>query len=397
MGRIVMCGFENNDSATSNNSEFSNIRGAPTIVNTNVRTGTYAGRVTGMTSGTQMGFQFGFLSGFRAWYARGYFRFDTLPSAANAFLSLAFDVSTECAWITIDNTGALQLNDEDGAIGSASDALATGVYHRVELLLDIRTAAGSHIVAARVNGVEFARATNRSVNNGPGFLQVGANLRREAQTQGDWRIDDVAVNDDQGSFQNEWPGDGGILYIRPNAAGEFAQGTRGGADSGSDWGQLDEVTPNGATDYYDLDANNEIIDVNCQSCSDVGIPLNSTISVVNVCSQIRAETAANMTCHNRLKTQNGGTLANGGNITRGNTQFVSTTVASFSADIYSYTDPQSGERWTPTLVDAIQVGVQVTDATPDCHISAIWAKIEFKNAGIPVERLRAPHRALLVR
>jgi len=50
--------------------------------------------------------------------------------------------------------------------------------------------------------------------------------------------DDIVVNDTSGSVNNSWPGIVRLLPIRPKAAGNYAQWSRGGVDLGSDAAQL---------------------------------------------------------------------------------------------------------------------------------------------------------------
>src|SRR3990167_2052215 len=65
--------------------------------------------------------------------------------------------------ITLDNSRLLRLYDEDGQIGSASSALSLETWYQVELYMDVTGAGGSHVLRARVDGVEFAGASNRNI------------------------------------------------------------------------------------------------------------------------------------------------------------------------------------------------------------------------------------------
>ena len=64
-------------------------------------------------------------------------------------------------------------------------------------------------------------------------------------------IDDIAINDTNGtSPQISYPGPGYVVAGHPNANGTQTTGwTRGGSDSGADWSQVNEVTPNDATNF----------------------------------------------------------------------------------------------------------------------------------------------------
>lgn len=67
-------------------------------------------------------------------------------------------------------------------------------------------------------------------------------------------FDDFAVNNTSGTLNNGKPLDARITMIRPNGAGTSATWSRGGTDSGSNWGQVDETPMTGATDYVQASA-----------------------------------------------------------------------------------------------------------------------------------------------
>jgi hypothetical protein len=61
--------------------------------------------------------------------------------------------------------------------------------------------------------------------------------------------DDLYVCSNAGTLNNTNLGDVRISTLLPTGAGNYAQWARGGTDSGSNWGQVDEATYNSDTDY----------------------------------------------------------------------------------------------------------------------------------------------------
>src|SRR3990167_7222549 len=107
--------------------------GAPTLETSIVRSGNYSMKITGMTSTVRMRRNPDLTSSDNGgpFYSRGYLRLETLPTAANAIMTFGTNTGVRMAWISVDDTGALILNDEDGVIGSASSALSLNTWYRL--------------------------------------------------------------------------------------------------------------------------------------------------------------------------------------------------------------------------------------------------------------------------
>ena len=160
MARLWSSGFELN--TTSADVEWAYTSGTlPTIQTTTVRSGTYALQITslGSTIPIDIAYTFKTPDGNGPYFFRVYLRVATRPSAENRIIDITGDnFGASEIKITLDNTGALRLRDEDGVIGSASSALALNTWYRIEIEVDLTPAAGSDIVRARIDGVEFAGA-----------------------------------------------------------------------------------------------------------------------------------------------------------------------------------------------------------------------------------------------
>ena len=372
--RLWSSGFEMGTSTQGVEGEFGSPAKATSTV---VHSGSYAARLNGFSSFTSIGITVSSTNLNGPYFVRTYLYVTTLPTASNTIMALRSSGGVRIVFIKLDSTGKLILADEDGQIGS-STALSLNSWYRVEVQYDRTGAGGFHVARARLDGVEFAGAVNRNLSSGINRFSLGANISTEAQTVGDWYFDDVAMNDNAGSYQNTFPGEGKIVHLRPNGAGDNAMGTRGGANTGSDWGQLSEVTPDSAGTYYILDVDNDIIDVNIDAASVAGMSATDIISLVQVGIRERAATAAAEGWKVRIKSQGGGTVLSSATTTHDDiTWKTNGDIVSHIYPLTAYVDPQAGGAWTTALLDNSQIGVLAGDATPDVWVSTLWALVEY--------------------
>lgn len=277
--------------------------------------------------------------------------------------------------IRLDTDNHLELWDDQTPAqeGSDSSALSANTWYRIEACSEYT----SGTTTAYIDGVSFASGTMSTIKTNA-RLYLGI----ITSTTGRITFDDVAYNNTSGSVQNSLPGSGKIVHLLPNAAGDFAEGARGGSDSGSDYGQIDEVTPNDATDYYVLDVANDRLDVGITDTSGL-IGASDTITLVHV--GVRERSADSVSGANawkvRLKSQASGTLAEGTATNHNDTTWRTNGDASpRNYTLVSYVDPQAGGAWTTSLLDTAQIGIQYTDATPDGWVSTLWALVEYVEA-----------------
>lgn len=383
MARLWSSGFELNSATAGVEWDASS---SASIQTTTKRSGTYAAQFTSFTSGVNKRILYQFLSaaGSGPYFFRTYFRIDTLPTAENRILLLNSLLSTGTpeVYITINDTGSLTLYDEDGAIGSASSALSTSTWYRIELQFDITAAAGSHVVRALLDGSEFAGSATRNISVGILCFGVGGNLALEAQTTGNWFFDDVAINDSTGSFQNSYPGEGEIIHLRPNAAGDNADWSD--AFIGDPWEQIEEVTPDDATSYIqnsDLGTSDFNLDA-----TPAAMDSDDTINCVQVGWRFRAASVVGTQPITvlRIAASSGGTVEESGNITLSTATWNTNATASpknYQLTLYDLPGASS-TAWTKADLDTTQIGVRNTnDPTPQAQVSTLWLLVDHKPAG----------------
>jgi hypothetical protein len=378
MARIFSSGFELN--STTSGVEWTSVTGAA-ISAVVKRSGTYALKIGSLSSGiakyVQQQFQSSNADG--PFYVRTYFRYITLPSADNAIIRLKGTGPSNVIEIRLSSTGTLKLMNNSSQVGSASSALSSNTWYRIELLVDATPAGGSEIARAYIDGTEFASSTALTFAATFANLELGGNLRSEAQTQGRWYFDDVALNDSTGSFQNSLPGAGSIVHLRPNASGDNNQL---GTAASTNWQQVDEVTPDDSTTTISTiaDSSGEIDDYNINSTPS-DILTNTAITLVHVGVRYNGtSTSSHDTIVVRCKASSGGTVEESSGITPSNTTYVTNANAvprTYPLTLYDLPGA-STTAWTKADLDTTQIGFRKNaDSTNGVRVSALWLLVEY--------------------
>lgn len=378
MARIWSCGFELQ--STTSLVEWDTTTGSPTISTTIKRSGQASLRCNPSATTAYISHQFKppiESSPNDKVYIRFYLYIASAPAALTQIM-----IGRDTNWpvnrvgIRLNANRTLELWDEDQGVqlGSDSSALNLNQWYRIEVKFDNSDSTSAAIIAY-IDGVEFARGSRFGSAAEPNLIRLGVITSATC----DLYFDDVAINTGSGSFQTSLPGEGSIVHLKPNATGDNSGGTYTGATTG--WECLDEVPPDEATTYVALTATSQILDVNLESSASVGIESNDTIKLVQVGARWRAASAAACTLITRIKSQSGGTLLESAAITKNTTAWHShdDTVPRVYK-LTSYTDPQTGGSWTPSLLDTTQIGIRSTDTTPNPQVTTLWALVEYQDA-----------------
>jgi hypothetical protein len=382
VGRLTSIGWELG-TVTADVETTANATGAPTVPTTFQRSGASSLRISSLTSAQQKGSRYTFKSASNngPFYGRVYLTISTLPSAENRIIALVSDASFTAAnnrlYLTLDNTGALALFDEDGQIGSDSSPISRNTRYRIEFEIDTSAAAGSHIVKARIDGVEFASATNRSISSGVMSAALGGNLNSEAQTAGDWYFDDFAINDNSGSFQNTYPGSAREIHLKPNADGDNS-----GWDATSGYLEIDETTPDDASTIISTGTLDSIQDVNIEPPAYLGT--SDPVNLVAVGVRFRMESGLDGAdfCL-RIKASASGTVEESSSVSYNSLTAVTNAIAAprnYALTLYDLPGA-STTAWTKTDLTTTQIGVRCTTASgTSVQISTLWLLVDFTPA-----------------
>lgn len=182
----------------------------------------------------------------RGYYLRVYLNMPGAPTSECPILGL---FGTGGFVVTMTTAGALKLQSVDDSqvrtnIGSASGALTAGQWYRVELFANTGSGA-TDAAELRLDGNTVASGSSLSVTDTTiatcviGFVLVtpGANTVLY--------FDDLALNDDQGSSQNSWPGAGRVILLKPTADSQVGSWTGGSGGTSNLWQAVSNIPPAG--------------------------------------------------------------------------------------------------------------------------------------------------------
>jgi len=215
-------------------------------------------------------------------------------------------------------------------------------YYLLEMYVKIDDTNGR--VVLKRDGVVIFDYTGNTVFHGasaPSFLR----LKNDA---GDHDVDDLALNDTTGDEDNSWCGDGRVIPLVPNAAGDVTQLQRsGGSDN---WQAVNEGMPgNGDTNYV---YGNTVGDYDLYHIANPNIPSNSIIRRVWVTGSAR--TTASSGGKIALGVKSGTTTDWSDDITLGGSYL------RYHGKVYTK-NPANNQAWTVSDIDNLQIGVKVTE------------------------------------
>lgn len=309
----------------------------------------------------------------RTYYVRTYIYIVTYPEAtkySNVF-NLTDSALTHGLTVALLPDGTASVSDIDlGSMGTTTATLGTGSWIRVELSYVCNSGA----IDLRFDGTSVLTNTASS-GIGMSLLSVGNSGNN---TQGEWYFADIAVNDDQGSYQNSWPGSGKVIYLRPNAAGDSAQWT---PSSGDNYACVNETPPDDHTSYVGVSTVNYLDMYNCDAS---GIGASDVVNVVEVGGRFARSASASPSFKFRIIKTGSGTEALSAAIQPDNTQpsyKTNTLVSPMTSPIILYKDPDGTNAWTQTTLDSMQIGmVETTDTNRTLYVTSVWAIVDYTPA-----------------
>lgn len=384
MARLFSCGFE----LQSNTSgmEFGAVYG-PVVETTIKHSGAAAFKHAGSILSTDvngMDHAFSAAGATRA-FVRYYFYIDALDndSAVAAYYDLLNGTTNVVSVQIVNSGGTYTATTYYNAFGSSLAAtfnVTTDVWHYLEIEYDSTPANGSEVLRVRLDGVEQASATNLTFTQkavthvSTGIFNGSAGTITGSTTY----VDDIAVNDASGSFENTYPGAGNIVHLYPNGAGD----NDGSLATPNGHLAVDETpTPDDGTTIAVLDANGDILDVNLESSASKGIGATDTIKLAAVNYRAAGANANGRAGVLRIKGQASGTLLESSTLTVSSSAYQTNAPSAFVQKLVSYVNPQDSAAWETGDLDQAQIGFRATDAAPDINISSLWLLVEYLASG----------------
>lgn len=362
MARLYTTGFELGTYAYDYNVLLSSLMTA-SVVSTEKRSGTYSLKIDLNQNST------------------GYIAFQNALTAGDTFFwRLAFmykDVSSLPSTLV----PLLELRDGNQPINTVVfnpatlkiDILQGGTAHSAGLRVDGTTVFSSNSMAAmtegnwyvlqgkcflhastgnivlKINGSTVASYTGNTTSAGTAIDSVQFGSRGLGSTTGigfDIYLDDIAINDDSGSYENSYPSLGGVYLLKPTGTGSQSDWTRSAGTE--NYQAVDELPPN-TTDYVYASTSG---DQDLYTLSDLPVEV-TTVTLVQPLAIVALASSGSSSV--------GTLIEHSSTITRsGDTAIVNTTPSyvKVAGSVY-YRAIGTSDAWTPEQVNALSVGVEI--------------------------------------
>ncbi len=342
-------------------------------------------------------------------YFRVYYRLREMPDGAHTFVAFKRDSDSQnMVGIEVNASGALQVfyRNDAGArteLGAPFSSIQPGAYYDIEFaVIGNETGTNRHI-EARVNGINFMAADITDQAAYDGFLTLGFALDADdVAGNGYAYFDDVAINDafaqnPDGSTSDavSWPGPGKV--VRLNMAGLDESGNngfaRGGTDSGTDYGQVNETSPDDAGSYIASSTNGASIEFTVTNPFSAGIMPEDTIKVVGLDIRWRQANPAELDSSFLDVFLRAGTGLAKQTRTIGVLGDSWLSGAGGAGGIYEQTEvlsltrlPQIARPWGMDDLAALRAGLQINDATAEAtQITSLYLMVEYQPYGDTVD------------
>lgn len=269
MGRLMTSGWEVGSWPTSgppNNIEVTSPIGAATFDSGVFRSGSKSGKADSGAGGSDAWFEAQplgaatALTSGRTYYTRVYMRFAAFPSTSAQVLG--FSDTNDFVKVVVTSAGALQLfrSSGDGGgdvqVGSDSSALSLDTWYRIEVSFNCVTGTGNDDSAELlVDGTSVASGSGFNANatlGTPFLIEIGWQNIGGLGANKVMYVDDFAFNDDQGSSQNTWPGEGKVVSLIPISDNQRGSWTGGAGGTTNLYDAINNFPPTGTATETNL-------------------------------------------------------------------------------------------------------------------------------------------------
>lgn len=184
----------------------------------------------------------------RTYYIRGYVYLQTGPAAVESMLTVgAADNIVSVRFATNSKYQLWNMSGTPAQIGSDADfTITSNIWYLMELKIVLN---GS----TQLTDCELI-IENRFVASASGLAiaATGAVVSFEGIAGKTLKLDDVAVNDDQGSVNNTWCGPGSVVLMKPSSDQQIGTWTGGAAGTTNLWDAVNNTPPIGVAAETDL-------------------------------------------------------------------------------------------------------------------------------------------------
>lgn len=269
----------------------------------------------------------------------------TAVGSQNDYLVFWSPNGTTNVQLGLDNAGHIYVRRGSTVLATGATVLTASTWYWIWAYFKINDTTG--IVRVKLNGVTEIATTTGLDTRGDAVAGGDTCDRVGGPSSTDWHLDDLYVQDATATTNNGDDIDIGevtIPYIVPDSAGDTTGMTRGGADSGANWSQVEEKPPNDATDYVEHATSGTLDLYNLGTVSGM-----ASVKGVAVRNRVQKDAAGAKTFRSLLKS--GGTVSNGPDLALG------TSWQTFVRNLRK--NPVTAVDFTTTEIDALQVGQEV--------------------------------------
>ncbi len=189
-------------------------------------------------------------------------------------------------------------------------------------------------------------------------------------------VDDVAINFDQGPYQNSWPGSAEVLHLQPNANTSYFSWLKANGDPGdaNNYQEIDEVTPDDVTTYLKSKTQNH---TDRYTFPDINIGASDTINAIHVGVRYSGESSSNNAPF-QLDLSLLEDFYSSKIIPQSTTWITNSNTIPVDYPITVYDTDMAGTGITKAALDAATLDVYPTsNATNYTQISAIWLVVDY--------------------
>lgn len=320
-------------------------------------------------------------------FGRAYIYMPALPPSTVAVIEHYKGGGVATVGVCVDSTGHFILFAFDTAgtgttVGTSAGTFNAKQWYRVETKVDM--SANPWVVDLQVDGASVASGTVALAANTTSVYSIdSAGFTIATATPSnvtfDIYFDDIAVNNNSGSFQTSFPGAGSIVHLLPSDTGDastFTTQTGGTTGTNANYSRVNEITPNDATSFNGTATLNQEDLFNCQN---IGVLGGSSVTLVCVGGRIRNDVAdATTAIKYEIEKKSSGTISQSAAIIPNSTTWRTNSItAPWTYPLILYQDPD-GANWDYTTINSMQIGYKLTAANVNrIDVTKVWALVEI--------------------
>jgi hypothetical protein len=281
VARLFTCGFEENNFIET---MWFQANGAVSFVTSPVHSGTYALRTNPTASSGNVRKDIPTQITTGSAFLRTYFRLGAIPASdTNRVIRLLNSSVAVTQHVRQLSSGKLQLwNDVSSGSATSTTVLSIDTWYRLQLRVLLSDTVG--VVELKIFLEDATTALETlTVNGGVDTLNVGIKsflLGPSAGSTADFFFDDVAFNDDSGSFQNTMPGPAKVFLLEPSGDNTVTWTIDGGTPAATRWEGVDDLP--GAPDDGDTYNSSTTNQTDKLDLSNLGAEVTSDADIILV-------------------------------------------------------------------------------------------------------------------